>query len=530
MTRKKAGYYILASFILIIALAGITSFFMYSDIIGRSVQSVLSLETDPSYTGGRIADVFSDPVGDDHGYGKLAYPKHADFAPGSLDLVRYVVHEPVFNAQWTDLHEFWQIDLVFSAPSENTRNIRIYIDADGDGKGSTETKITNAENIEFDPSFPWDYVLSVQNHSGTIRSSDCSLVLPLRVTESNDKKEMTIRIPLQNRVLQSLYAVSKTRQYVCIGGWQPWGRDGFVDTSDSSFVPKLYDIIVPAGMKQEQILSAWDDDSFVVPVMHPIVVRMHPDKNVGKGGKLSAETVARYDELKKAAASEEEKKTRDANALYESAPSDPESYAIAAFNAGKRSEAEAMFDRILAKAPESPSALAYKGSLVAMRGGDASPLAAVGIIAEAYRYLDRAVSLASTTDDKITVFINRASVSMSVPDLVFAKALQGAEDFLAAAEEMKKLSVSGAEGSESSGISNRYAAAVATDYCNAAKCYEIAGKADEAETWYREARLFIADAAPGTGSAARLEIFRHFEIGSENDISAKASENPESAE
>ena len=135
--------------------------------------------------------------------------------------------------------------------------------------------------------------------------------------------------------------------------------------------------------------------------------------------------------------------------------------------------------------------MAYKGSLVAIRGGEASPLAAVDIIAEAYRYMDRAVALAKQSDEILTARLNRAYVSKSVPDIVFGKALEGASDFLVAAAEYRSLD----EGH------NAYVAEIASAYMNAALCFEIGGKNEDAGSWFREAaRLVMTADASGTST------------------------------
>lgn len=516
MKQKKIAYYIHAACIAVVAIFGITSFMMYYDIIGRSLQSVLHLKINPSFIGGTVAAVFYDPVGDDHGYGNLAQPVHKDFVPGSLDLVRYTVHEPVYNAQWSNLTDYWQLDLAFGGSSDSFRNIRIYIDADCDANGSTETKDAFAEGVEFDSLSPWDYVLSVHDRQGTLESCDKTISVPLVVMPSHSKKELTVRIPLANRVLQSLYEASETRHYILVGAWSPWGEDGFAEVQEqkeasgltvSSFTPKIYDILTIDGISQEELLSAWDDDSLTIPVVYPVVVAMHKNSNTTSGVMVGA-SKKNLAELEDAAAKETAAEKRASLALFDVPPADETEYAIAAFNAGKSIEAEKAFDAILKKNPDSAIAVAYKGSLIAQKASDVSPLAAVDLVANAYGYLDRAVTLASDPVSRITAYLNRAYVSKSVPDLVFGKALQGAEDFLAATEEMKKIGVSRAVGE-----AGDLAADLAGGYCNAALCYEIAGKKDEAETWFREAARVIMTAAPGSGANVRLILFRHFELG-----------------
>lgn len=512
MKQRRMVYYIRALIIAVCAITGTASFFIYSDLIGRAFQSVAHLETDPAFTGGRVSAVFYDPVGDDTGFGSLTYPSHKDFVPGSLDLVRYTVHEPVYNAQWSDVSEYWQLDLSFSSGPAVVRNIRIYIDVDNEGLGSVNTKTEFAEGVNFDAASPWDYVISVQGTTGTLESSDGTFSVPLAVSSSASQKDMTIRVPLATHRLQALYRAGTTRQYVVIGAWAPWNRDGFADVKKlrgtgtgggalSALTPKIYDLLVPDGMNQAEELGAWNEDELTGPVIHPISVSMISAKG---GMKRSPVSATRLTALESAAKQEADADLEARNSLYATAlaerdrsptaPDTEQNLAIAAYWVEKNTEAEKLFDRLLAKNPNDPICLAYKGSLVAKRGGDAPPLAAVDIIAEAYTYLDRAVSLAASDGDRVTAYYNRANVSKAVPDVVFGKALQGAIDFLAAAETDKKISAEFPVGE------------VASAYCNAAICYEIAGKEDESVTWFMEAARLAAD--PAVSAEVRLELSR----------------------
>lgn len=513
MERGKLFWYFPRVLALILALVGTSSFLIYSDIIARVFQSVAKLETDPSYTGGRIAAVMYDPVGDDHGFGGLAYPLHREFASGSLDLVRYTVHEPVYSARWSNLAEYWQLDLAFTSGPQSVRNIRIYLDVDGDGKGARIPRDEMAEGVSFDPASPWDFVVAAQGSGGVLESSDGKYSVPLEVSLGDGGKKVTIRIPLGDRALHGLYTAKETRHYVCVGGWTPWGRDGYLPIAkraaqgsgggaSSSLTPKIYDYLASSDMTQEELLSAWNDDTLTIPVLYPVAVSMRSELHAASAVKASSERVSA---LEKAAAEEMEASKGEALAALEdghgrydekeSASLDalsPYDMALLLFNAGKRDEAEVAFDRILAKNDGDSSAFAYKGALVAMRGGDASPLAAVGIIAEAYVFLDKAVLAAKTSDERLTSLISRASVSRAIPDTVFGKALQGAGDYLAVAGEYRNLAGIAADPSVA------YLAEIADAYFNAALCYEILGRQDESGTWFRESARIVgtADTAP----------------------------------
>lgn len=522
-SSRRIGWYLPRVLALVVALFGIFAFFIFSDILARAFQSVVKLETNPGFTGGRVAETLYDPMGDDHGFGGLLYPSHKEFAPGSLDLVRCVVHEPVYGAQWVSPSEYWQIDLSFASGPDSVRNIRIYVDADGDGAGSFNPRDDMAEGVTFDPANPWDYVLAVHGTEGSISSFDDTLKDRLSISVTNAGKDVSIRVPLSERRLQGLYSAQKTALYVCVGAWSPWGHDGFASVglragsgsgggAVSPFVPKIYDCLVPEGTTQEAELSSWDEESLELPLVKPVSVRMRALAGTGgrrTDGKLIAELEALAAEEKGA----NERAFQDQcdrafaalgpGGIDGATPTALCAYSASLIFAGKNDEAERAIDPVLAADAGNPEALAYKGALVAMRGGKASPLAAVEIIADAYRYLDRAVELAATDDERFAARYSRGNVSLSVPEAVFGKSSQGAGDFLAIAEMFRKLPP------DASADSDGYFAEIAEAELNAARCYENAGREADAGLWFTEsARCAEAAAASGATipASTRLEL------------------------
>jgi tetratricopeptide (TPR) repeat protein len=143
-----------------------------------------------------------------------------------------------------------------------------------------------------------------------------------------------------------------------------------------------------------------------------------------------------------------------------------------AFRAGEHDQAELLFNEMLAAEPDNPKALAYKGSLIALKASGAPVLAAVDLVTQAYRCLDRAVELAGDDEEKLAAYMNRGNVSLSVPNSVFNKALAGAEDFLKAAEIYRSWGNT---------------AATSAAYYNAYRCFAAAGKDEEGGTWLRAA-------------------------------------------
>jgi tetratricopeptide (TPR) repeat protein len=496
-TRKQIAWYAPRVISLCAALFGIFFFFYYMDILGRSILSVIKLENSPWFTGGKTAAVLFDPVGDDAGFGKLTYPTHEVFTKGSLDLLRYTVHEPIWNVAWAENPQVWQISFSFASGPANARNIRVYIDVDGTLSGRTSTRDELGEGVSFDPSAPWDYCLAIEGTEGSFSSADGSFSEAAVVVLSDDGKDVTVRIPLSDRRLVSLYITPETSHYVFVGGWTPWARDGFVPVARrassgtgggavSFFSPKIYDSLVSEGRSQEADLSAWDEDSFTIPVMYPVRISMRAPAKANavygaSGERLSELAKLNDEEVALSTATALETWERLSNSATEIPDMD---VAHAAFSAGKLAMAEDAFDRVLSRDENNASALAYKGAIVAQTAADASPLSAVEIVSSAYRYLDRAVALAKTPEEILDARISRGNVSMAIPETVFGKAAEGGADFLVAA-----------------GIADSPAMA-AEMYVNAARCMEAAGKKDEAGSWYREAARRVKGAGDGSLAGA----------------------------
>jgi len=168
-STNKFIYYLGATLTLLISVFGISLFFYSSSFLSTLLAQSLHLHVAPSFIGGEIAQDFFDDAGDDSGSDILVYPSNTAFKEGSLDLVRYTVHKPVFDAKWQAHPEYWQIDLEYKSGPASVRTIMIYIDADGDRSGSTKTLydcsmnngIPGAENCMFDSAHPWDYAIQI---------------------------------------------------------------------------------------------------------------------------------------------------------------------------------------------------------------------------------------------------------------------------------------------------------------------------------------------------------------------------------
>ena len=91
------------------------------------------------------------------------------------------------------------------------------------------------------------------------------------------------------------------------------------------------------------------------------------------------------------------------------------------------------YEQKIKENPNDYISLANYGSWLAKKGGESSALKAMKLVKDAYVYLDKAAELCAGKEGEIEVLMNRASVSASVPEMVFKKSEVGANDFTKAA-------------------------------------------------------------------------------------------------
>ena len=97
---KKIVNILLRSLAALSILAVPLGFVLSGSAMTRALDSVLHLRVDPKISGGEELARVYDPAGDDRGSGSLAYPTSARFAaPGGLDIVKYLVYEPLVGAR-----------------------------------------------------------------------------------------------------------------------------------------------------------------------------------------------------------------------------------------------------------------------------------------------------------------------------------------------------------------------------------------------------------------------------------------------
>lgn len=417
MTIKKITYSWKVFAAVFSCFFGISLFFIFSSVPQQFIGKFLHV--DPSYTGGLVCSDFIDAIGDDKGADgplEIRYPLNKTFEEGSLDLVRYTVHQPVTNARWQQSSEYWQLSLEYKSGPASVRNIMIYFDADNIEGGSTQPLFDSAEKVIFDDAHPWDFALWICGGQGKLYDSEGDFICNTEYYSLNNDTQINIRIPLSDKRVQKLLGSEKTWHYVLTGAYSQFDRGGFMPVEKkpamahggmknskeyNSLIPPLYDI---AGSNDS--LASWNRDTFEKAKLSPLEAKM----TAGKKSKSEKE---------KNEAFINQVKNLYAKSQKTSLPQDKST-----------DENLAYYKEKITANPEDYVSLAYYGSYLAVKGGESSVMAAVAFVNESYTYLDKAAQMAEGKEGEIEVLMNRASVSASVPEQVFGKSATGAEDFM----------------------------------------------------------------------------------------------------
>ncbi len=476
---------------------GLPAAIIHSGWISARLDKVLQLEVNSRFTGEAVQASFMDPMYDDHGEGAVTYPRHQAFeGEGLLDIVSYTVHQPVTGAVWTEEPDYWQLTLHFTrltnpfdAPGGfGLPVIHVYLDIDGAESGSTETAEARVELVTFDEEHPWDFLVHVDGYAekGTIVSADGEYEGSVTLIPVVDENKIQVRISLDHPLLKQVLDGRPTFHYVMVGGYSQMSRGHFATIKErptthrgggasSKLTPRIYDYVAPEGRSQEDILRAHDLETYTYAKLYPL----HVDPASSSQDRAVCTPMARQ-ELEGEAVREQEAQQALAHERIQqllSEPGDCHDLGEAYFEAGDYETSEETLDRCLADAPKAPIALAYKGSLVAMRGGRADSASdAVELVYEGFRYLDQAVEFAVTDEEIVTTRINRGSVGVSVPEEVFNTSEQASQDFLAAIEALER---SGGDPDTT-----------ALCYYQAAVAYERLAKPDLARIYYTRASTY----------------------------------------
>lgn len=474
---KNAIRKILTVIFAFICFWGIMIFFIISGGITEKLGKHLRIL--PTYTGGEVAADFFDTAGDDNGNGNLVYPANQAFAEGSLDLIRYTVHEPVIQAKWQPNEEYWQLDLEYKNAVSNVRNIMVYIDLDNVPDGSTDTLTDSAENVTFSPEHPWDIAVWANPTGTKVYDSNKTFICNAECYELAGGKTVKVRIPLQNEYLQAVYGSTKTYHYVLTGGYSQFDRGGFMPIEKrrsvshggtksakeyNALIPKVYDVL-----GENAQLGTWNAEDFSKAVLIPVEAQMHPFAVTGKVWKGNRKADTNDDAFVEKVFNEYAKYApKTGNSYFENAE-----------------ESTKMLKQKITENPDDLVSMAYYGSCLAVQGGQSSVLQAVALVNEAFEVLDKAAELARGTPYEIEVLMNRGSVASSVPNDVFQKAETAAADFMRIIE-LYKTTFSTEELNQP-----EVKSAIAYCYVMASRAYKTLGKQTDEILALQEAKKLL---------------------------------------
>jgi hypothetical protein len=425
-------------------------FIFSGSAITAGLQALLKLKVDPRFNGGTEMARVYDPTGDDNGDGRLGYPRGPLFqARGIFDLVKYTVFQPELDAAWSDQRQFWQLAVTllrFENPHQAPNgfslcSIRIYIDTGG-GSGSTETAVPRAELVSFDPAAPWDVMVEIDgwHASAIMRTADGKIQRPVPIIAVPDQRTVYVRLPMDIPQVTRILDGRQTRHYVLVCGYDPLAVDNVMRVNGratpdsaggarSTLTPRVFDVLAPRAEDQQAQLGSYDEASFRYATLRPVTIL--PGTPALGAGTVDLEKLEA--EAKKQA--EMEKAAARSRAQADAASADPLRAGAGLFSLERLEEAEKTFRGVLVREPENPAALAYLGSITAMKGGRAgSPASAVMFVNDAFALLDRAVAAAKTDDEREIALMSRASVASAVPEAVFSKNAAAARDYLALAD------------------------------------------------------------------------------------------------
>jgi hypothetical protein len=476
----KRIFHVILRVIAILSLISIPIAFYFSGtVLSAALDSVLHLKVNPSFSGGEVRARMFDPAGDDMGSGTLVYPLAAKEHPGALDIIRYTVYEPQVNAYSAEYAPYWQIAVTLagmpdpqSAPlGFSYPVVMIYIDTDGPGSGSVETAVPRAELISFDPEHPWDVCVEIDgwHPSALLRTASGSLERRVPVIAVPAKSTVYVRLPLDIPELERILDNRTTWHYVFTAAYDSLSR-GFImplaaqatqrsgGGASSGLTPRIYDCLSPRGKTQTGMLSSWDERAFTYAVISPMEISRIRSAPVVNLDMLKA----KMDEERGQA--QEAERTRAEAALENS---EGESRVALLFTLGRNEETEALIKSLTTTRGDTAILLAYEASLQAKKAGQSDDAAEqMNLVHGAFALFEKSESLCRTDEDRVTLYLNRGYVAMSIPESVFKKSLAGAHDFLDAEEILNKKQTD--------------AGPVQTALICAMRCFERAGNNDEA--------------------------------------------------
>ena len=258
---------------------------------------------------------------------------------------------------------------------------QVVFDFNGAPAKKQETVYIAADNMA-ESARPWNFVLKIDGGQGKVYDNKGAFICAAEVYPLNGGEQVKARIPLQDKRLQALLGAKKTWHSIELGG-----ESGGAGNAGGRAAP----VEARMAAQKKKNGQADDDEAFVERV-----------KKIYEGA------------------------ANNSGASDSSATDDGDP--MAAINAALQK-----YEQKIKENPNDYISLANYGSWLAKKGGESSALKAMKLVKDAYVYLDKAVELCAGKEGEIEVLMNRASVSASVPEMVFKKSEVGANDFTKAA-------------------------------------------------------------------------------------------------
>lgn len=258
---------------------------------------------------------------------------------------------------------------------------QVVFDFNGAPAKKQETVYIAADNMA-DSARPWNFALKIDGGQGKVYDNKGALICAAEVYPLNGGEQVKARIPLQDKRLQALLGAKKTWHSIELGD-----ESGEAGNAGGRAAP----VEARMAAQKKKNGQADDDEAFVERV-----------KKIYEGA------------------------ANNSGASDSSATDDGDP--MAAINAALQK-----YEQKIKENPNDYISLANYGSWLAKKGGESSALKAMKLVKDAYVYLDKAAELCAGKEGEIEVLMNRASVSASVPEMVFKKSEVGANDFTKAA-------------------------------------------------------------------------------------------------
>mgnify|MGYP002854209498 FL=1 len=255
---------------------------------------------------------------------------------------------------------------------------QVVFDFNGAPAKKQETVYIAADNMA-ESARPWNFALKIDGGQGKVYDSKGALICAAEVYPLNGGEQVKARIPLQDKRLQALLGSKKTWHSIELGG-----ESGEAGNAGGRVAP----VEARMAAQKKKNGQADDDEAFVERV-----------KKIYEG------------------------------AANNSGASDSSALDDGADIMDKINAALQKYEQKIKENPNDYISLANYGSWLAKKGGESSALKAMKLVKDAYVYLDKAAELCAGKEGEIEVLMNRASVSASVPEMVFKKSEVGANDF-----------------------------------------------------------------------------------------------------